>query len=220
MSGSRPYERRRTRPVAVLVAVLAVCAAVTWTVVFTNTGRPAADDCPAPPAAPLPGEVLAADALDAVPPVAPALARVTVLNAGGQRGQANLVAAQLADLGFAQAAPPANDPLFPNGGLECRGQLRFGPAGEGPAATLALVLPCTELVRDGRGDDAVDVVVGTGFGDVTPSSTVTDALEDLAAPGGGTDGSGNTADADPAAAPPLPGPDADTRVEIRDAAGC
>ncbi len=36
-----------------------------------------------------------------------------VFNAGGQRGQANLVAAQLGDLGFTVAGT-GNDPLFPN----------------------------------------------------------------------------------------------------------
>ena len=35
--------------------------------------------------------------------------------------------------------------------MECIGQLRFGTAGEAAASTLALVLPCVELVRDGRG---------------------------------------------------------------------
>jgi hypothetical protein len=203
MNTVRPYQRRRRGPVTVVVAVLAVATVVTWTVVLTTAGGatgPVA--CPAPVAAPAPGEVLEPEALAAVDPVAPGAARVTVLNAGGQRGQANLVAAQLADLGFGAAAPPTNDPLFPDGDMECRGQLRFGPAGERAASTLSLVLPCTELVRDGRDDDTVDVVVGTDFADVNPPRPVRDALDRLSNPGVGTDGSTNTADADPDASPP------------------
>jgi hypothetical protein len=123
--------------------------------------------------------------------------RVHVLNAGGQRGQANLVAAQLADLGFGEAAPPDNDPFYPQENMECFGQVRFGPAGEAAASTVALVVPCAELVRDGRPDDSVDVAVGTAFGDLNPGRAQRDALDELAAPGGGSDGSAN---ADPQAA--------------------
>jgi hypothetical protein len=110
------------------------------------------------------------------------------------------VAAQLFDLGFPEAAPPDNDPLYPNGEMECVGQLRFGPAGQGAARTLTLVLPCVELVRDDdRGDGIVDISVGTGFRDVDPPRAVRNALEQIGsggATGGGTDGSAN---ADPAA---------------------
>ena len=95
------------------------------------------------------------------------------------------MAAQLGDLGFAEAAPPDNDPLYPDGDMECVGQLRFGPAGQGAASTLALVMPCAELVRDDRPDDTVDVAVGTGFSDVNPPRAVRDALDQLAASGGG-----------------------------------
>jgi hypothetical protein len=142
--------------------------------------------------------VLELSALDAVAPVPPSAARVRVLNAGGQRGQANLVAAQLGDLGFPEAAPPENDPLYPNGDMECVGQLRFGPAGAGAARTLSLVLPCTELVRDDRTDDAVDIAVGTGFRDVNPPRAVRNALDQVGT-GGGTDGSANADPAAPAA---------------------
>ena len=194
-----PYRRRRRAPWAVVVSLLAVVAIGTWTVVLVNASGPsAATVCPPPTAGTLPGEVVDLSALDGVAPVPPASARVRVLNAGGQRGQANLVAAQLADLGFPEAAPPENDPLHPEGDMECVGQLRFGPAGQGAARTLALVLPCTELVRDDRTDDAVDVSVGTGFRDVNPPRAVRNALEQIGT-GGGTDGSANADPTDPAA---------------------
>lgn len=217
MPSARPYQRRRRGPIQVVVGVLAACAALTWAVVLTAAGGPAGPvACPPPPAAPLPGEVVSADTLEAVEPVAPSAARVAVLNAGGQRGQANLVAAQLADLGFGEAAPPANDPLFPEGEMECRGQLRFGPAGEGAAGTVALVIPCTELVRDDRADDTVDVVVGTGFVDVNPSRPVRDVLDRLRNPGGGSDGSANVGAADPVPPAATPRVSPDLLAEARD----
>lgn len=196
-----PYRRRRRTPWVVVVTMLAAAAVLTWTVVLTETGGPStAAACPPPTAGTLPGQVLDVDALDGVAPVPPSAVQVRVFNASGQRGQANLVAAQLFDLGFPEAAPPDNDPLHPNGEMECVGQLRFGPAGQGAARTLTLVLPCVELVRDDdRGDGIVDISVGTGFRDVNPSRAVRNALEQIGsggATGGGTDGSAN---ADPAA---------------------
>jgi LytR cell envelope-related transcriptional attenuator len=194
-----PYRRRRRTPWVVVVSLLAVAAVVTWTVVLVDSGGPsAAAACPAPTAGALPGQVVDFASLDTVAPVAPANARVHVLNGGGQRGQANLVAAQLTDLGFAEAAPPDNDPVYPNGDMECVGQLRFGPAGQGAARTLSLVLPCTELVRDDRTDDGVDVAVGTGFRDVNPPRAVRNALDQIGQ-GGGTDGSANADPSDPTA---------------------
>lgn len=187
---------------AALVTVLAVCAVFTWGVVLTRTGGTIDPTrCPTPASGALPGEAVPQDALDDVAPAAPPSGRIAVLNAGGQRGQANLVAAQLTDLGFVEAAEPVNDPYFPDGDMQCRGQLRFGPAGEPAATTLALVLPCTQLVRDDRPDDTVDVAVGTGFIDVNPSRPVRDVLDQLANPGTGTVGLDNTAEADPQAPP-------------------
>ena len=82
--------------------------------------------------------------------------------------------------------------------MECVGQLRFGPAGQGAARTLTLVLPCTELVRDDRTDDTVDIAVGTGFRDVNPPRAVRNALDQIGT-GGGSDGSANADPAAPAA---------------------
>jgi hypothetical protein len=133
-----------------------------------------------------------------VAPIPPATVKVRVLNAGGQRGQANLVAAQFGDLGFTEAAPPDNDPFFPNGTMECTGQVRFGSAGEAGASTVALVLPCAELVRDARTDDTVDVSVGRDFGDLNPVRAARDALDELSSPAGG----GATDAGDAAPGPP------------------
>jgi hypothetical protein len=214
-----PYRRRRRTPWVIVVALLAAAAVATWTVVLVDSGGPAAAAaCPPPTTGPLPGQVVDAATLNGVAPVPPSAARVRVLNAGGQRGQANLVAAQLADLGFAEAAPPDNDPLHPEGKMECVGQLRFGAAGQGAARTLTLVMPCTELVRDDRTDDTVDLSVGTGFRDVNPPRAVRNALDQIGT-GGGSDGSANADPADPSAsATAAPGVDPTVLETARDAA--
>ena len=207
-----PYRRRRRAPWVVVVALLATAAVTTWAVVFTGAGGPsAATACPPPTAGTLPGSVVPPSALEAATPVPPSSARVRVLNAGGQRGQANLVAAQLSDLGFGEAAPPENDPLHPDGQMECVGQIRFGGPGEGAARTLTLVLPCTELVRDDRGDDTVDIAVGTGFRDVDPPRAVRNALEHIGS-GGGSDGSANADPSDPPASDAAAAPGVDPTV--------
>jgi hypothetical protein len=199
---NRPYQRRRRGPVLTVVIVLAVAAVATWTTVLVNAGAGSGSaSCPLPATGPPPGEAQSPGALDGVAPVPASSVRVRVLNAGGQRGQANLVAAQLGDLGFVQAAPPENDPFFPKGDMTCRGQIRFGPGGQGSASTMTLVLPCAELVRDTRTDATVDVAVGTSFGDVNPSKAGRDALADLAAPAAGDTGSGNADPSGGSAAP-------------------
>lgn len=206
-----PYRRRRRTPIVAVVSVLAVIAVVTWTAVLVGAGGPSGpQSCPTPASGTASGASLESNALDAVPPAPPASIQTRVLNAGGQRGQANLVAAQLGDLGFGTAGPPDNDPFFPDGDMECVGQVRFGPAGEAAASTVSLVLPCAELVRDGRADATVDVSVGTGFSDVNPPRPVRDVLESLGAPSPAGDGSTE---------PPAP-PDPAVLAEARDTTNC
>lgn len=184
-SAGRVYERRRTRPIVVTAAVLAVVVVATWSVVLTTASEgPSSTDCSTPARGPLAGAELDRSALDDVDPAAPGDVRFQVLNAGGQRGQANLVAAQLKDLQFGEAAAPGNDPAYPDGDLNCIGQARFGPGGEAAAAALTLALPCVELIRDDRPGAVVDVVVGTAFTDVAPGRAARDVLDQLAAPAG------------------------------------
>ncbi len=202
-TGVRPYQRRRARPAVVLTLLLAALTVVTWTIVLANgTSRSTAPACNAPAGGKSAGQVVDVDELAAAQPVAAGAVKIRALNAGGQRGRANLVASQLGDLGFSEAAPPANDPLYPEADLACRGQIRFGPAGVGPARTLSLVLPCTELVRDARPDDTVDLAVGNDFRDVNPSKAVRDVLDQLAnvsaSPDSGASGpAGAAPDVDP-----------------------
>jgi hypothetical protein len=165
----------------IVLAVLAVATAVTWMTVLIKTGAAAGvTACPLPTAGLLPARCCRRAWRR--PPVPPSTVKVRVLNAGGQRGQANLVAAQFGDFGFAQAAPPTNDKFFPGGDMTCRAAaLRTGR--QGAASTVALLVPCAELVRDGRADDTVDVAVGTAFGDLNPGRAVRDALTSSARPG-------------------------------------
>ncbi len=180
---NRPYQRRRRLPVVAIVTVLAIATVAIWVSVITGkNGATGGQACPAPAAGPAPGQVLAKGALDGVAPVPAADVHLHVLNAGGQRGQANLVGAELGDLGFAQASAPSNDPFFPAGDMRCKSQIRFGPAGKGAASTVSVVLPCAELVRDARADDTVDVAVGTAFGDLNPPKSARDVLDQLTTP--------------------------------------
>ncbi len=180
------YQRRTARPVAVLVSVLAIATIITWSVVLLNSGGgPSGSVCPPPTrAAGSVPRTLDAGALGQTPPTAPGTVRLRVLNGGGQRGQANLVASQLGELGFTEAAEPTNDPLYPDNSLTCRGNIRFGPAGAPAARTVSLVLPCVPLIRDNRADDSVDVAVGTAFGEVKPTKAARDVLDQLAGPTG------------------------------------
>lgn len=196
MTSGRAYQRRATQPAAILVSVLAVVVAVTWTYVFSNTteGTSGAVCPPAAEGQADPGQSQPATALDQFPPAPPSLVRIRVLNGGGQRGQANLVASQLGELGFTEAADPTNDPLYPNDNLTCRGSIRYGPGGASAARTVSLVLPCIQLLKDNRPDDSVDVAVGTLFGDVNPSKAAKDALDQLSGPGSQTDTPAPSAD--------------------------
>lgn len=181
----RPYQRRRTRPIVVTAAALAVLTLLIWIpVIIVSSGGPSDTSCSPPAQGPVVGSVIDRSDLDEVTPAAPRDVRFTVLNAGDQRGQANLVSAQLGDLEFSEANPPINDSRYPQGDLDCVGQLRFGPSGESAAATMALVLPCVEVVRDERPGPNVDVVVGSAFTDISPGRSARDVLDQLSAPAG------------------------------------
>jgi hypothetical protein len=216
----RPYQRRRRGPVIVVVTFLALMAIGTWVTVLSTASDGFGDGtCPAPLAGPPAGETVERSALYAVAPAPVSAVRVLVRNAGGQRQQANLVAAELEELGFSRSAPPDNDTFYPDGNMECVGQLRFGAAGEPAASTLALVLPCVELVRDGRPDDSLDVAVGTAFGDLSPGRAARDALDQLTNGAGGSDGAANAdPNADPNAAPPAPSVDPALLDQARESA--
>jgi hypothetical protein len=197
------YRRRNLVPATVLIAVLAVASIVTWTVVFTSSTSGSVTSCNVSPVAGA-GSPQSAVALDDQAAAAPGDVRVHVLNGAGQRGQAQLAAAELGELGIAEAAPPDNDPLYPAQDLSCVGQIRYGPEGASAARTLSLVVPCAELVVEQRSGSEVDLALGDDFRDIAPAQPVTDALRALARQTA-TDGSGA----------PAPVPDDATLTQLR-----
>ncbi|MFZ0717564.1 envelope integrity protein Cei [Mycobacterium sp.] len=180
----RPFRRRNARPAIALLIVLLVASAVVWTIALT---RPAevheATVCTAPPeqadpAQPHLGTLVSRSTMVNVAPAKLADAKVRVLNASGRGGQAADVAGALRDLGFPQPAA-ANDPVYSKTRLNCQGQIRFGEAGQASAAAVWLVAPCTELYRDDRTDDSVDLAIGTEFGALAHSDDISVVLAGL-----------------------------------------
>lgn len=184
----RPFRRRNPRPAIIAVIFLVVVTGVVWTVALTRpTDVREATVCNPPPeptgtaatAGPtkLGEQVSRTDMID-VAPAKLAETKVRVLNASGRGGQAGDIAGALQDLGFAQPAA-SNDPIYAGTRLTCQGQIRFGTAGQATAAALWLVAPCTELFRDSRGDDSVDLALGTDFNSLAHNDDIDAVLATL-----------------------------------------
>jgi LytR cell envelope-related transcriptional attenuator len=180
----RPFRRRNARPAIGVLIVLLVATGVVWTIALT---RPPdvheATACNPPPeqtdpAQPHLGTPVSRTTMTNVAPAKLADTKIRVLNASGRGGQAADVAGALHDLGFAQPTA-ANDPIYANTKLICQGQIRFGDAGEAGAAALWLVAPCTEVLRDDRTDDSVDLVLGTEFSTLAHSDDIDAVLAGL-----------------------------------------
>ncbi len=182
----RPFRRRNYLPGILLFVALAVVTLMVWVMALNrppdvreatvcNAPPPAAD--PSAPAAQLGEQVTRADMTD-VAPAKLADAKIRVLNASGQGGQAGEVAGELRDLGFADPTA-ANDPVYAKARLECQGQIRFGPSGRAAAAAVWLVAPCTELFQDQRTDDTVDLAIGTEFTELTHNDDIDAVLASL-----------------------------------------
>ncbi|OBK27884.1 hypothetical protein A5634_21200 [Mycobacterium asiaticum] len=181
----RPFRRRNPRPAIIVVILLVVATAVVWTVALTRpTDVREVAVCNPPPeptgtAAPGKlGEPVSRSEMVDVTPAKLAETRVHVLNASGRGGQAGDVAGALQDLGFAQPTS-ANDPIYAGTRLNCQGQIRFGTAGQATAAALWLVAPCTELFHDSRGDDSVDLALGTDFNSLAHNDDIDAVLASL-----------------------------------------
>jgi hypothetical protein len=182
----RPFRRRNFLPGILLFVALAVVTMLIWVMALSQppdvreatvcNAPPLAAD-PSAPALQLGEQVTRADMTD-VTPAKLADAKIRVLNASGQGGQAAEVAGELRDLGFAEPAA-ANDTVYGNARLECQGQIRFGPSGRAAAAAVWLVAPCTELFQDQRSDNTVDLAIGTEFGELTHSDDIDAVLASL-----------------------------------------
>ncbi|MBA0125721.1 envelope integrity protein Cei [Haloechinothrix sp. YIM 98757] len=180
---ARPYRRYRPVPALVVFTLLGLVSGYIWISVLTGDANiDQAVRCE-PRASELSDEELESvghDALDHVTPLPPDKISVQVLNAGSVRGQAMLTTDTLRKMGFTEAGQPANDAIYADESANCRGQLRYGGNGERAARTLSLLVPCFELVRDGREDASVDFVIGSGFGNILARPEAHTALEQLA----------------------------------------
>lgn len=167
-----------------MLAAFAVVTLMVWTYALTrpvvveqavpcNPPPPATD-----PAIPALGERVSVSTMATVAPAKLAETNVQVLNASGQGGQAAEVAGELRDLGFAQPGA-ANDTIYAGDPLTCQGQIRFGPDGQAAAAAVWLVAPCTELYQDERSGNAVDLVIGSDFSELTHSDDIEAVLAGL-----------------------------------------
>jgi hypothetical protein len=167
-----------------VLVVLLIASAVVWTIALTRPPEVhEATVCNPPPeqtdpAQPRLGTAVSRSTMVNVAPAKLADAKIRVLNASGRGGQAADVAGALRDLGFAQPTA-ANDPVYANTKLNCQGQIRFGEAGQAGAAAVWLVAPCTELYRDDRSDDSVDLVLGTEFSALAHSDDIAAVLNGL-----------------------------------------
>lgn len=179
---SRPYRKHRPLPALIVLCVLTLGAVVVWVNVAVDKNN-VADEirCTPEPTPPEGVELtpLPRDALDEVTPTPPGKIQVTVLNAGGRRGQATATTRSLTEFGFTNTGKPANDPAYPDGEADCHGQIRFGQNGKAAARTVSLLDPCLQLVRDNRADAGVDLVIGTEFGQVRPQRAALDILQRL-----------------------------------------
>lgn len=177
--GRRRGSWRRRLPALAVIAVLAAATAVVWTNVLDDATTIADRvSCPPAPA----GAGLAPvhrTALRTVEPLPPAQVPVLVRNSTDRHRLATRVAARLELLGFAEAAPPDNDPVYPTGTMRCVAQIRYGPEGRGAARTLSLVAPCAQLVRDERPHSTVELVLGTDFFEISPTPAAREVLSEL-----------------------------------------
>jgi hypothetical protein len=182
------YRKRKPIPAIVIVAVLGVAAVFVWIkVIHKAADVDAAVACASsstPPiqlpghSKPKPGTPLPYDALDKIAPAPASSVRVQVYNASMQRGAATQASVQLTEDGL-QVGKPANDPLYPKQDMNCRGQIRFGANGESAARTVSLLVPCTQLVRDDRQDNTVDLAIGKNFTAVAPNNQAQQAMRQL-----------------------------------------
>ncbi len=194
----RPWRRRRYRPWVTTVAVFAVLGLLVWMYAMNKADEntvamacnsPSVSSAPDPGApAPTPlGKRVGASTLRDVEPAALSQTKVRVLNANGQRGEASHVASQLSELGFASGSDVVgNDTVYVDQNMQCTGQIRFGQQGRAAAASLQLAVPCAELIEDDRGDDTVDLALGTYFNDIAPNNDAEEVLRTLKEPPAGS----------------------------------
>jgi len=145
--------------------------------VTVDPSQPAPSQPPQPP--PTLGQHVDQNGLDQTLAATPDQSPIRVLNASKQRGEAALVTESLKQLGFSQVGKPDGDPIYPEGNMTCRSQIRFGAQGASAARTISLLEPCAELIRDNRQDASVDLVIGKKFDDLQVRSETQQILKQI-----------------------------------------
>lgn len=179
MSTGTSRKMPRTAPLS-YIAVAAICVAlavVSWVFAFSQQPKSYPVACSMPSA----GTPVSSTSLVGVNFSSPSEVPVRVFNANGETGQATTVADQLRTLGFTpdSETPFGNDPQVPEQNLECFGQLRFGAGNDSQVVALHSLLPCFELIQDGRQDPSVDVSLGKGFEALPTGGQISDAMSAL-----------------------------------------
>ncbi|EWS99962.1 hypothetical protein N865_19625 [Intrasporangium oryzae NRRL B-24470] len=153
--------RRRRRSAITLVVLLAALAGAFY---YAQSYWNASEPKPGPCTTETPTVALS-----------PADVSINVYNATSRKGLALATSKVAVQRGFKIKAV-GNDPKQAT--ITQVAQIRYGPQGLEAAKVLAAQVPGSVLVKDGRGDDTVDLVVGNkwkAFGPV-PKPVVTDAL--------------------------------------------
>jgi hypothetical protein len=150
------YRRRRHRRTALTLTVVALFMLGTFTYAAAYyqgwVGNRAA--APSPPAS------LSCQTVAPAQLLTPTAVTINVYNATDRSGLAASVAKSLRTQGF-KVAIVANDPLGKSiGGV---GEVRRGRRGAAGASLAAARLSGAKVVRDGRTDDTVDLVLGNKF---------------------------------------------------------
>ena len=125
-------------------------------------------------------DLILGDGFKFVPVPPPAADRVTlnVYNTTFKSGLSGTVAAELQQRGF-KIAKTGNDPgggFFPDD----TAIIRYGEHGEPAARRVQLSVKGARLVKDGRKDETVDLLLGSKFEDLVPAAQATPTIEPTA----------------------------------------
>lgn len=130
-------------------------------------------------ASPVPCLTLAVFPSDVLPK--PSEVTINVKNGSRRVGMASITAEVLGARGF-NIGEVGN---FKGEGIETVGQVQFGSKGSAVAQLVAAYVPGIELVKDGRTDDSVDLIIGQKFENVLTKSQAAEILSrPIASPSG------------------------------------
>lgn len=154
----RHRKARRTAITLVLVLVLVAAAFYYAASYWRNPGRSAASGCPTATATTAAAKAAAAKPAAAAPK--PNQITINVYNATTRSGLAADTAAQVKARGYVIGAV-SNDPLAK--AITGTAELRYGQAGTAQATVAKQLVAGVALVKDGRADGSVDLVLGDAF---------------------------------------------------------